>query len=188
MKIGNGTFKKKRNVLLVAGVMAFSMFFTGCGKSKDDAGETTAKEQTASGNDVQAEVVSFVGEKLPAISAERDKAIEIYNKAVAENLKSDEMMLNLKDSAMPALQNYINELNAIEVTSSEAKELKDLTRQSVEKQYNAMNMVVTAIEDSNPEYLTQAQNLIEEAYETVDKYNDRLKTICSEQGIQLTIN
>ena len=108
-------------------------------------------------------------------------------KAVADNLKSDEMLMNLKDTAIPALQAYIDELDAIEINSEEVKALKDLTRQSVEKQYSAMKMVVTAIEDSNPEYLSQAQNLIDEAYETLDKYNDKLKTICSDQGIQLTM-
>ena len=181
-------FTGKRNVLFVAGVMAVSFMFTGCGKSKTDESGATTQEQSVSGSEVQAEVISFVGEKLPAIAAERDKAIEVYNKALADKLKSEEMLLNLKDSAMPALQSYINELDAIEIKSAEVKELKDLTRQSVEKQYSAMNMIVTAIEDSNPDYLSQAQNLIDEAYETLDKYNDRLKSICSEQGIQLTID
>ena len=187
MKTVNGSFKKKRNVLLVAGVMAFSMLFTGCGKSKNDEEKPASESEAVSSSDVQKEVLSFVGEKLPAISANRDKAIEVYNKAVADNLKSDEMLMNLKDTAIPALQAYIDELDAIEINSEEVKALKDLTRQSVEKQYSAMKMVVTAIEDSNPEYLSQAQNLIDEAYETLDKYNDKLKTICSDQGIQLTM-
>lgn len=187
MKTGDRNIRK-RDVLFVAGVMAFSVLFTGCGKSKTDDGTTTAQAETSSGSGVQQEVLSFVGEKLPAISADRDKAIDIYNKAVADKLKSEEMMMNLKDSAMPALQSYINALDAIEAESDEVKTLKDLTRQSVEKQYSAMRMVVTAIEDSNPEYLNQAQNLIDEAYETLDKYNDELKNICSEQGIQLTID
>ena len=114
MKTGDRNIRK-RDVLFVAGVMAFSVLFTGCGKSKTDDGTTTAQAETSSGSGVQQEVLSFVGEKLPAISADRDKAIDIYNKAVADKLKSEEMMMNLKDSAMPALQSYINALDAIEV-------------------------------------------------------------------------
>ena len=71
----------------------------------------------------------------------------------------------------------------MEVATDEVKALKDSYLQSVQKEYEAMKMVVSAIDGENPDYLTQADTLISEAATLMSDYQSKLQTIADEQGI-----
>ena len=73
--------------------------------------------------------------------------------------------------------------NAIGIATDEVKALKDSYLQSVQKECEAMKMVVSAIDGENADYLTQADSLIAEAATLRSDYQTKLQAIANEQGI-----
>ena len=166
----------KKKVYMAMLTLAFVCLVTGCGKKdKQDAAET----------DVKADVIEFVNEELPTAKADHDSAIAIYNAYFAEGSNQDleTYKTSLQDSAIPTMEKCIQTISGLEVQTDEVKALKDSYLQSVQKEYEAMKMVVSAIDGENADYLTQADSLISEAATLMSDYQTKLQTIANEQGI-----
>ena len=81
------------------------------------------------------------------------------------------------------MEKCITTISGLETATDEVKALKDTYLQSVQKEYEAMKMVVSAIDGENADYLTQADSLISEAASLMNDYQTQLQTIANEQGI-----
>jgi 2-hydroxy-3-keto-5-methylthiopentenyl-1-phosphate phosphatase len=129
-------------------------------------------------------------EILPEISAEigKDKEMrELTERAMRGEIPFErsfrERVSILQDTAIPAMENCITTISNIEVATDEVKALKDSYLQSVQKECEAMKMVVSAIDGENADYLTQADSLIAEAATLRSDYQTKLQAIANEQGI-----
>jgi len=170
--------KKKLYMLMLTIVMVVCV----CGCKKEKKEETTDTK-----NVLKEDIVEFVNTELPAIKDKRDTAIGIYNSYFSSESKDLKTFLSdLNTKALPGMEEYITELSAIEVATSEVSNLKDLYLQSSRKQYEAMVLVVSAIEGENPNYLSQADSLIAESEALLIQFDSQLKLLSSENNI--TIN
>lgn len=168
----------KKKIYMLALTVALACTAFGCGKKE-------TKEDPAAA--LKSDIVEFVNEELPAIKSQRDSAISSYNAYFSsEDMELDAFLNDLKNTALPGMESYIEQLTAIEVSTDEVAALKDLYLQSSRKQYEAMRLVVSAIESENPDYLTQADLLIAESESLLGQYEEQLKTLASDNGI--TIN
>ena len=169
---------KKRAILLLT-VVCVLLSVCACGKKKE---ETTEAEKTE--NPVIADCASFVNEKLPAISKDRDEAVALYNEGfTGDSVDPQKVLSSLKNTAIPKMEIYINALSAIETTTDEVTQLKDCYLRSAQKQYEAMKMVVSAIEGENSDYLMQADNLISEADKLLAEFDTKLADIVKANGM-----
>lgn len=165
----------KKKVYMAVLTLAFAGLLAGCGKK--------AEEDT--GVSVKDDVVEFVNVELSTAKADHDNAIAIYNAYFAETGSQDldTFKTSLQDTAIPEMENCITTISNIEVATDEVKALKDSYLQSVQKECEAMKMVVSAIDGENADYLTQADSLIAEAATLRSDYQTKLQTIANEQGI-----
>ena len=167
--------KKKAYIAILT--LALACTFAACGKKDDKTEDTTVS--------VKEDVVEFVNEELPTIKADHDSAIATYNAYFAEGNQQAiaEYKTTLQDNAIPTMESCISKIEAIEVATDEVTDLKNTYLHSVQKEYEAMKMVVSAIDGENPDYLTQADSLISEAATLMGEYQTKLQTIANEQGI-----
>lgn len=171
----------KKKILAITLLFSLTAALCSCGK------ESTSEETTE--NLVKKDVVEFVSEELPAIKEQRDSAIGIYNSYFAnENPDVEAFKQSLKNDAIPGMEKYLENLNAIETSTEPVTELKSIYCQSAQRQYDAMKMVLSALEGENAEYLTQAQNLVGESEEFMKQYKDKLNSIASENDITINYN
>lgn len=165
----------KKKIFTAVLILSLSVSMIGCGKKGSDK------------DSLKNDIIEFVNDELPSISEDRDNAIDIYNSYfTTEDVDMDNFLVNLKESALPKMQTYITNLTAIEVSTDEVSGLKDLYLQSSQKQYEAMTLVVSAIEGENPEYLTLADSLIDESKSLLTQYESQLKILAVDNNI--TIN
>ena len=164
----------KKRVYIAVVTLALASLFAGCGKKSADAAVS-----------VKDDVVEFVNEELPAAKADHDNAIGIYNAYFtgSSDQDLDAFKTSLQDTAIPAMENCITTISNIEVATDEVKALKDSYLQSVQKECEAMKMVVSGIDGENADYLTQADSLIAEAATLRSDYQTKLQAIANEQGI-----
>ncbi len=171
--------KKKLFVVLTGIVMALSL--VACGKDKE---ATEAVEET---NAVQEDLVEFINVELPGIAADKDNALTIYNSYfTGSDIDNAALVADLKNNAIPSMETYISNLSAIETKTTEVAEVKQLYLMGIQKQYEAMKMVVNAIENEMPDYLVQAEALIVEAQIYMTDYETKVVEIANSN--QITIN
>ena len=167
---------KKFYIMLITVCMVCSL--AACGKKDDD------KDDYA---EIKADVIEFVNEELPAIEGDRNTAVSIYNSYfTSDNTDLEHFSSDLQNTAIPAMDTYMNNLNSIEVSTDEVKALKDLYTQSAQKQLDAMKKVAASINEQNPDYLAEADTLIAESESLLLQYQTQLRTIALDAGI--TIN
>lgn len=168
----------KKKFYIIAIMTLVLCLFTGCGKKKE---EETADN---SNNALKDDIVEFVNNKLPSIEGDRENAIAIYNSYFeTDDVNLEQFSSDLQGTAIPQMQNYINSLTAIEVSTDEVKNLKDLYLQSAQKQLDAMNKVAAAINEENPDYLTEADSLIKESEDLILQYQTQLRTLALDNDI-----
>ena len=170
----------KKKLYIMALLVCILSMFTGCGKKKE--------EESSDPNAVlKDDIIEFVNNKLPAIEGDRDNAVAIYNSYFStDNVNLEQFSSDLQGTAIPSMETYITNLNNIEVKTDEVKALKDLYLQSAQKQLDAMNKVAAAINEQNPDYLTEADTLIAESENLILQYQTQLRTLAMDAGI--TIN
>ena len=168
----------KKKFYIIA-IMTFILcLFTGCGKKKEEAADDNSNSA------LKDDIVEFVNNKLPAIEGDRENAIAIYNSYFeTDDVNLEQFSSDLQGTAIPQMQNYINSLTAIEVSTDEVKNLKDLYLQSAQKQLDAMNKVAAAINEENPDYLTEADSLIKESEDLILQYQTQLRTLALDNDI-----
>ncbi len=167
--------KKRIFAVLLSVILAFSL--SACGKDKE-------KTTTESENLIQSDIIEFVNVELPAITADRDNAISIYNSYFSSSDVDKEAFLSdLKNNAIPGMETFITNLQAVEVSTPEVQALKNTYLLATQKQHEAMKMVVLAIEGNTPEYLTQADALIVESQTYMSQYETDLANLATANGI-----
>ncbi len=165
----------KKKIYIISMVLALSAALCGCGKKEKEKKDTVS---------VKDDVVEFVNDELAPIETDRNNAIAIYNSYFAtEDVDLEIFVTNMKDNAIPSMETYISNLTTIEVSTDEVTALKNICLQSAQKQYDAMKKVVLAIEEQNPEYLTEAETLITEAEASIYQYETQLKLLAEENDI-----
>lgn len=178
-KSSEGNTMKKKLYIMTLLVCIISMF-AGCGKKKEDETEDPNAP-------VKEDLVEFVNNKLPAIEGDRNNAVAIYNSYFeSEDVNLEQFSSDLQGTAIPSMETYITNLTNIEVSTDEVKALKDLYLQSAQKQLDAMNKVSAAISEQNPDYLEEADALIEESENLILQYQTQLRTLAMDMGV--TVN
>lgn len=168
----------KKKFYIIAIMTLVLCLFTGCGKKKEEAADDNSNSA------LKDDIVEFVNNKLPAIEGDRENAIAIYNSYFeTDDVNLEQFSSDLQGTAIPQMQNYINSLTAIEVSTDEVKNLKDLYLQSAQKQLDAMNKVAAAINEENPDYLTEADSLIKESEDLILQYQTQLRTLALDNDI-----
>ena len=113
--------KKKFMTFLLA--LSMVLLFVGCGK-KDE--EEVATEAAAGTKSVQEEIVQFVNTDLPAIAADRDSAVNIYNQYFADGSDQDSeaWRSKLETEALVSYNTYLDNLNALSYENADRKSFK----------------------------------------------------------------
>ncbi len=170
--------KKLLCLTIITVAMMFSLVACGNDDKKTDTTETVS---------VQDDLVEFINVELAPILTYRDTAIESYNSYFkADSMDKEAFLSELKVAAIPNMEDFITNLEAIEVSTDEVAALKDLYLQSARKQLEAMNLVKDAILDENPDYLEQADALIREADSLLAQYETDLKALCNDYNIDIS--
>ncbi len=166
-------------------IMALAGAAFGCGKSQE-SDITQEETTTAYSPEIKSEIISFVNDGVAVIQPERNEAVNIYNsyftqdKVDLEKFKSD-----LNDVAIPKMEGCVSDVTALSATSQEVQELKELYLSGIEKQYEAMLMVSSALSEENPEFLTQAESLIADADSLITQYESKLRLLTVDYDIDV---
>ena len=180
---------KKKIIVLALGI-CLSLGVTACGSESAETGEGAVSSETATTEakiPLQKEILTFVGESLPSISGDRDRAVQLYNDYFNEGGEkdSDKWMTTLSQEALPKYETYLSNLKGLKTSNDEVTTLKNLYLESAELQRDAIQLVVDAIKNADSTILDKAQAKVEASRTKLQEYNDNLKTLCEQNSITL---
>lgn len=168
----------KKKLYIFMTVIALGASLCACGKKKSESG--------ASNSELRDDIIEFVNEELPAVKSDRESAVATYNKYFDDSEVDLQAYLGeLKDTAIPTYESYISSLEAIDVSTDEVKELKNLYILSAQKQLDAMKLVAEAIETQNADLLSEANASIEESKTALNDYNTKLRSLAQTNNIEI---
>lgn len=171
----------KKKIYMFALAVAMVGALVGCGKKK-------AEEESKVDPSIQIrdDVVEFVDVEFKNIRADWDDAIAQYNAFFTGDMKdAKQFASDLQTTAIPKMDKFIANLEAISVETSEAEYLKSLYQIGAEKQRDAMKMVVSAVEEENSEFLAQADTLIAEANGYLESYETELQKLAADYNFTI---
>jgi len=181
---------KKKIAALALGLLLCAGL-TACGTESEDTGSagsgSAVTATTEAGPTLQQEIISFVGDSLPSISGDRDRAVQLYNEyfSVGGEKDSDKWMTTLSQEALPKYDTYLGNLKALKTTNPEVESLKKLYLESAELQRDAIQLVVDAITNADSTILDQAQKKVDDSKVKLEEFNTQLKTLCEQNNITL---
>lgn len=168
--------KKRISLFILAATLLFVV--AGCGKKSDKGNDASSK--------IKEDVIEFVNEELPGIDGKRQKAVDIYNSYFNDkNIKIDKFLTDLENTAVPEMTAYIDALNKIEISTDEVKELRDLYALGAQFQLDAMNKVIIAIKEENPDYLSEAKEMIKQSQTYFGEYQAALQLLAVDNDIKI---
>lgn len=173
--------KRKLLITMMAVVLAFSC--TACGDKKEDTQGTEAKAEIS----VKEEFVQFVGTDIPKADAKEAEIMNKFNSYFAEGstIDADALLKDLSENIIPQYKAFLDEVQAIEVTTDDIKALKDKYITAMTNQYDALTKMETAMKDKNKDVQAEAEKLLEDAHTNYAAYCDAVSDIAKRENITL---
>ena len=139
----------------------------------------------AQADPVKEDLYSYLSQ-MEEIQPVQQEAINTYNTYVNDpESDSQELLDAMNDTIIPSYQTYIDQLNAITPETEEVQAVKQVCVDGANKQYEALNKVVEAIEACDTNMLAEADTLIAESESIFSDYENQLSTLAAEHEISL---
>jgi prophage DNA circulation protein len=120
------------------------------------------------------------------IQAVQQQAINEYNSYVNDSESdSQELLTALNSSVIPTYESYLEQLNTVAPETEEVQNVKAICVEGANKQLEALNKVVEAIQACDTGMLTEADTLIAESESIFSEYENALSVLASDHEISL---
>jgi len=160
------SIKKLVATVLLSGVM---LAMTACGKT--DA--------------VQDDLYTYLNNMTEAQVLQQEAITEYNTYVTSADADSQQLLTALNDSIIPKYQNYMAKLDAVTPETEEVQTVKAACEAGANKQLDALNKVVEAINACDTDLLNEADTLIRESEQAFADYESQLQTLASEHNIEL---
>jgi hypothetical protein len=140
------------------------------------------------GNDpVQEDLLEYLNEELPAISDIELDAVNAYQSVTGVNYQDDYIMYDtLVYDVVPTYQQFLDELEAIELETEELREIHETYIDGANLQYNAFVRIITALEEQDFGKIEEANEMLNDARKQMRDFNNQIVQIAEEHSVELT--
>lgn len=143
---------------------------------------TTAEPET---DPVKDDLNSYLNQ-METIQPVQQEAINLYNSYVnSVDSDSQELLTALNGSIIPTYESYLTQLNAVTADTTEVQNVKAICVNGADKQLEALNKVVDAIDACDASMLSEADVLIADSESIFSDYENQLSTLASQHEINL---
>lgn len=169
----------RRKIYTICMAAAIMAAMTGCGSNNKDGAE---------GVTVKEDFVEFVGTEIPEAETKETEAMTAYNAYFAEGtaIDTEALLTDLNDNIIPKYEEFLADVDAIETSTDEVGNLKDMYYDAMNTQYQALQKVQSALTDKSEDAQSEAQTLLTSASEKYTQYNDAVYALAEQENITLS--
>lgn len=160
----------KRRLVCIAMIILVSLLLLGC-------------EQQ---NPVQDDLLNYLNDELAPLADTETEIIDSYDSVMGLNYTSDEEAYNvLTEDVMPKYREFALELEEIQPTTQEVREIHDLYIAAVNKQYNAIVQMIAALEHQDTNLVVEANEKLDEGRAGIRDYRNKLHALAAEHHVEI---
>ncbi len=130
---------------------------------------------------------SYVNDKLPAIQALENKALDAYNAVAGKNYKDDATMIAaVNNTVIPASNEALANAKKLAPTTKEVASLNEKYIAALTSYNSAYIMVKNAIDSADEKKVDKANALFDTAEKQDEEYSKALSELAKAHGLELT--
>lgn len=159
----------KRYLLCTGVLVFFTLLLLGCGQDP-----------------VQAELLDYLNNRLPALDAIESKIISDYDSVTGPNYTNDEETYAvLTEKVIPDYRGFIIKLEEMQLQTQELEELHDLYIVATNKQYNAIVQITAALENQDTNLVVAANEKLSEGRKGIRDFHSKLQALAAKHNIEI---
>lgn len=142
---------------------------------------------TGCGQDpVQEDLLNYVNVELAKTTSLENEAINAYEGVTGSNYKNDvESYAVLNNIVIPKYHEFINRIESIQPKTEEVRQIHELHISSVNKQYNALLKLMTAIENGDSDKVIEANEMLSNSRSDMRNYKARLNELGKKYDVKI---
>ncbi len=136
---------------------------------------------------VQDDLITYINDDIPAVFELEAKAIGSYDRVTGVNYTDDFVLYDaLNNEIIPTYNEFIKELEAIEMETDELRNIHEGYIKGANIQYNAFVKMVTALEEQDRQLIEEANSMLDQARKHMRDYQADIKKLAKEHDVELT--
>ncbi|WP_235849019.1 MULTISPECIES: hypothetical protein [Bacillaceae] len=135
---------------------------------------------------VQDDLEDYVNNQIMPLAEEEEEIVALYESVTGVNYTDDFILYDtIELDIIPKYQTFINDLEAIRPATSEVREVHETYIQASNVQYNAMVMILEAIEFQDQGMIIDANEKLDEARTLFRQFQYDLEDLLDEHNLEL---
>ena len=132
---------------------------------------------------VQDDLLDYINNDLQSLTDLESEATDLYD-AAREDTDSDyEMYLMIRDEVLPVARDWMEATEDIEVETEEVREVHEVYIMMVNENYNAMTLMLSALENQDYTLVSQANEKLNNARKLGRDFQSTLKKLMKEHDV-----
>lgn len=149
-------------------------------KQAEPAQTSPSESEDAS---VKADLEKYIN-KLAALGADEEKAVQAYTKVTGSNYQSDEILYNaLNDTVIPTYEKFVDALNSYTSATDVVHQINQKYIDGANKQYQAFLEIRTAVQQQDKSMVDDANNLLSQAVKDISDFRFQLSQACTKYNV-----
>ncbi|MED5099598.1 hypothetical protein NSQ89_09725 [Niallia sp. FSL R7-0648] len=138
-----------------------------------------------SADPVREDLLEYVNEDMKTAFELEVKAVSAYDSVSGINYMDDWTMYDtIQTTVIPNYNEFIKELNSVQVETEELREIHEIYIEGADTQYNAFVKILTALETQDITLVEEANAMLEEARKLIRQYMNELDKLAKEHEVE----
>lgn len=178
---------KKKMIMLAGSLMVLLLMFAACGSS--DSGEKVTTSSSSKKVSVKDDLISYVNDNLQDLDARQTEIFNMYDSVSGANYTSDEAMFaKIESEIIPTYQPLITDMEAVRPSTPEVRELHEILISANNTQFNAMSLILAALETGDYAKIEEANTKLDTARKLMRDFANELETLAADNKVELTFD
>nr|WP_263323673.1 hypothetical protein [Neobacillus sp. Marseille-Q6967] len=138
---------------------------------------------------VQDDLVNYINEETKTSQDLELKAVTAYESVSGANYQDDQTMYDaLINDIIPTYEEFINELEAVNIETDELQEVHDVYLKGANLQHQGFLKIVEAIDAQDAGMIDEANALLNEGKENINNYLDQIEQLAEDHNVEIEKN
>ncbi|WP_078551347.1 hypothetical protein [Bacillus alkalicellulosilyticus] len=133
---------------------------------------------------VQDDLISYLNDGIMPLVDLEEEVIAIYESVTGDNYYDDWILYEaIELEIIPKYQNLINQLEAVRPETPEVREVHEIYIKGTNIQYNAMVLMLDALDYQDYALIAEANNMLAEGRATLRQYQNEVERLADKHNV-----
>ncbi len=135
-------------------------------------------------NKQQTELIDYINKEIPPIAKLETKVTNEYEAVSGDNFSNDQVMQDaLLNEIIPNSSKLIDTAEAVVIVNKQLRDAHEIYIAAINKQHNAFNLIVNALNTADVEMVSKANILLSEARKGMRNFLSEINNLKKEYNV-----